>query len=388
MQLIRFSPCLIVILAGCVDDSEFEGELDGALGPETGGESCSAGQSRCVGQSYQTCQDGFYKEIQTCQAPRVCVPERGCLECDPVKGKGCVGNNVHACNPDGTLGAEIERCLGRVCAAGLCTDPSCTVGARVVYVVDSEYRLLSFDPSKEDNPFTLIAKLQCPAGSPWPPSPAPATPFSMSVDRSARAWVLYTSGEIFWVDTKDGKCEASPFVKGQEGYKLFGMGFVVDTAGGSKERLFVSRAKDPGSLLPGAASELGYIDMATLKLHKVQAMEASENSPELTGTGNAELFGYFPGSTESFVAQLDKKTGKPIKKWKVDPLKGQVSAWAFAHWGGKYYVFVTDRDAFGLAETNHVFRLDPKDGSYKTFLAKSPYRIVGAGVSTCAPVID
>jgi len=71
----------------------------------------------------------------------------------------------------------------------------CPVEARPIYVVDAtvagnraDFKLLRFEP--EQATFTAIGQLDC-------PSARDATPFSMSVDRRGRAWVLYSSGEIF-----------------------------------------------------------------------------------------------------------------------------------------------------------------------------------------------
>ena len=374
---------LSLACAGCVDPFEEAPapEADGWLAPDSGGP-CADGQKRCAGQSLQRCQGSKWLEQQRCAQPKVCVADRGCLGCDPSRGTTCQGNAVHSCSKDGQVGALVKQCLGLRCEIGTCRAPKCALGSRLVYVVDSTYRLLSFDPAKESNHFTLIAKLACPAGSPWPGRPGPATPFSMSVDRSARAWVLYTSGELFWVDTKDGACKPTPFAKGQQGFQLFGMGFVSDTVGSSAEKVYVSRAKVG---LTGS-EQLGHIDPATLKLKLVGSMPKAEYSAELSGTSKAELFAYFPGLSSTFVAKVDKATGKPSKSWPLPSVGGQVTAWAFAHWGGKFYIFVTATE--GLTERSRVLRLDPAKGKTTTFLHTIPYRIVGAGVSTCAPVID
>ncbi len=39
----------------------------------------------------------------------------------------------------------------------------------------------------------------------------------------------------------------------------------------------------------------------------------AEYSPELTGTRNGYLYGYFPSKTTTFIARLDQKTGKALK---------------------------------------------------------------------------
>ena len=67
-------------------------------------------------------------------------------------------------------------------------------------------------------------------------------------------------------------------------------------------------------------------------------------------------------------------------------MQGSVTAWAFAHWGGRFYIFTTHSTLFG-GESSKVLRLDPTTGKVTTLLNSSPYRVVGAGVSTCAPVV-
>jgi streptogramin lyase len=254
----------------------------------------------------------------------------------------------------------------------------------LVYVVDGDKNLLSFSPADDKNEFKLIGKLDCPAGPTWPARGGlPSSPFSMSVDRQARAWVLYGSGEIFWVDTKDASCNASTFSKGASGYELFGMGFAADQAGSSSEKLFIAGG-DAGDLSGG---NLAQLDPTTMTINTINTLPSADLSPELTGTGNGDLYAYFPGLS-AFVAKLNKSTGAVEHKWNVPAASGSVRAWAFAHWGGKFYIFVTTTDFLGLSENSQVIRLDPSDGSTQTILSNIQYRIVGAGVSTCAPVVN
>src|SRR6185436_5021764 len=117
-----------------------------------------------------------------------------------------------------------------------------TTGNDLIYVVSDSYQLMSFDPSElpDNDPFTPIGQLNCPAGTPWPGYSSPATPFSMSVDRDGSAWVLYTSGEIFKASIADASCTATGFAPGQHDMQLFGMGFASDTAGSDAETLFIA----------------------------------------------------------------------------------------------------------------------------------------------------
>ena len=86
------------------------------------------------------------------------------------------------------------------------------------------------------------------------------------------------------------------------------------------------------------------------------------------------------------LARLDKTSGAELDRWNLEPPTGAVSAWAFAHWGGKFYMFVTVDDLL-FGSTSQVKVFDPATGMESTGVADSPYRVVGAGVSTCAPIV-
>ena len=84
------------------------------------------------------------------------------------------------------------------------------------------------------------------------------------------------------------------------------MGFVSDGPKATTEKLFVAAETD---------SELATLDTATFptrwtKVGEVVAKQA--RSPELTGTSEGRLYGYFPGEVgRGFVQELDR-TGNAI----------------------------------------------------------------------------
>ena len=205
----------------------------------------------------------------------------------------------------------------------------------------------------------------------------------MSVDREAKAWVLYTSGEIFWVNTKNAACVKSSFVPGAAGYELFGMGFVSDAPGSTTEKLYIFG----GAAGDISSGNLAAIDPKTMAISTIGSLANTGESPEMTGTGNAKLFGFFPNMDKSVVAEIDKATGALGQTWKT-PLSGTVSAWAFAHWGGRFYIFVTVAEGLFGEHNSQILRLDPKSGKVDKIKEKLPFIIVGAGVSTCAPTIN
>lgn len=358
-----------------------------ACGGSSGGATnvpCSGDETRCDGDKFQTCNGEVFETAETCAGSTVCDPTIGCAGCTPAGGTACDGDDVRTCDADGNLGDVVETCNPGECSGGSCGSGfGCSAaGVELIYVVDVDNTLLSFDPEKlgtADDPFTIIGTLSCPAGPAWPArGGGTATPFSMSVDRDATAWVLYDSGEIFHVSTEDASCQATTFAKGQSGFELFGMGFASDTPDGEAETLFITGG-DAGTT---EAGNLGDIDTATLTVTSRGSLPAATFGPEMTGTGDAKLYGYYPG-VNSFIAEIDKTSGQSLQTYPLDS-GGLPEAWAFAHYGGKFYVFVTIGGLGG--SESQVIEFDPAGPSETVVVSDSPHTIVGAGVSTCAPI--
>jgi len=206
----------------------------------------------------------------------------------------------------------------------------------------------------------------------------------MSVDREATAWVLYQNGQIFHVNTTDASCSPTSFVPNQAGFENFGMGFVADSEGSSSETLFVAGGTSVDMLL-GSSARLASIDGTSLAL--TPRSGTLGGWPELTGTGSGELYGFFPvtdilGGGVTTVKRIDRDTGNPVETFNLSSLNTSgVTAWAFAFWGGRFYIFV-ELNLGGTA----VHRFEPTSGTFETVVPNSGYSIVGAGVSTCAPV--
>src|SRR5436305_7464033 len=97
--------------------------------------------------------------------------------------------------------ARVQRADGGSDAYATVTSDGgdCAQGTEYVYTIDMFPAVLSqFDPATKT--FQPLGTLQCPTTT------AGATPNSMSVDRSARAWVNYTSGELFLVQLPGLEC--------------------------------------------------------------------------------------------------------------------------------------------------------------------------------------
>jgi hypothetical protein len=251
-----------------------------------------------------------------------------------------------------------------------------------VYVLSVNNELFSFQPDKKL--FTMIGTLGCQV-------PPGATPNSMAVDRTATAWVNYvandgvndTAGWVYKVSTSDASCEATPSITlpSPSWYRL-GMGFSTDTANGTTETLFVA-----GTGMVGSANSpgLGKIDLTTKKLTPINQFtgdaKLTGQSAELTGTGDARLFGFFTTSPVR-VAQIDKPGAKILNDLPVNGVPTP-AAWAFSFWGGSFYLY-TSTD--GLTPST-VTKFDPQTQSVDmTYNLTAPVAIDGAGVSTCAPL--
>ncbi len=239
----------------------------------------------------------------------------------------------------------------------------CPEEAKLIYVVSQSYRFAQFDPRPDPPVFNVIGDLNCPASG--------ATPWSMSVDRTGRAWVLYSSGKIYWVDTKTAACSDSGYVANQLGYDHFGMGFVSNSPGSAEETLFVSAEKSGLS----TTYALGTIDTSTLSLNIISQIQGATYLAELTGSGSGRLWGFYPIATTPRIAEFDKTTGAEVAQF---PLTlGPVGDFAFAYWNGYFWVFLGE----------NVYKVSQANGTMTQVLsAQEP--TVGAGVSTCAPWVD
>lgn len=244
----------------------------------------------------------------------------------------------------------------------------CADGTELIYTIDQfNYRLARFDPSTKA--FADLGSLAC-------PSTGGGTPFSMSVDRAGFAWVLYTTGELFKAPIGNVAACTKTTWASQAGLKVFGMGFSTDAAGGSSETLFVGG---------GQTQMQASYTLAKLNLGSMTATPIGMQTqlPEMTGTGNAELWGFMPDTSNARVVKFDKQTGAALTTYMVPTLAGTMTAYAFAHWGGDFWVFLRK----GSETQTTVYQIDGMTGGIKGMTAATGRTIVGAGVSTCAPVV-
>jgi hypothetical protein len=252
-------------------------------------------------------------------------------------------------------------------------------GDTLIYTVTEQNHLLRFDPTSSG--FTPIGTLAC-------PDPYGRSPYSMAVDRQGNAYVLYytsggsQAGSIFKVNLNTAACASTSYVPGQQGFLGFGMGFASNDVGVG-ETLYVATTGGTTSGL------LGAIDEKTLTLSLVGTLPVYALGAELTGTGDGRLFAFYnpsyatnqPNNDQpTYIGQINKTTAAVFAQAGPFDQVQQGAGWAFGFWGGNFYMF-TSPDT----QTAVVQRYNPTDGSV-TQVATYPEIIVGAGVSTCAPV--
>ncbi len=327
----------------------------------------------CLGK--ECGDDGCGGECGPCpQAAPKCVDGLCEVVCQPYCGEP--GNEL-SCGDDG-CGGECGTCPPAmpVCQEGFCVpEPvvdGCSEEAKQIFVVSESGFLLRFEPDTKD--IIPIGPLDC--GVPWT-----ETPYSMSVDRNSFAWVLYSDGSLWKVDTEDASCSATGFVVGQLGFEIFGMGFSTDSQDSSDETLYI--AGGPlWDMMSGGDSTLGSIDTETLTVTSHAPFVAGSGLPELTGNRSAELWGFFPHTFPPRIARIDKMTAAQTLKIDLPAnMFADVQAWAFANWGGDFYIFFksTSEDSSGIWRVMDT-------GEVVTEVEDTGYVITGAGVSTCAPV--
>jgi hypothetical protein len=258
---------------------------------------------------------------------------------------------------------------------------SCSDAAKLVYVVSEDNHLYTFAPNKLPDvtaAFVDLGVLGC--------SDPGDNVNSMAVDRHGTAYVNYASGRIFTVDTATLACTDTGFAPGQAGFSPnLSMGFSADAPGSSNETLYVSDNTGDDTQNPDGKG-LAKLDLTksppTLTPLGVYTADVMGGRCELTGTGDAKLFGFFT-TVPAHLAAIDKGSGATPAATPLDMVNASTGGYAFSFWGGSFWFYTASDTA-----TTKVTRYDPTTTPPATTVAAPmlPFTIVGAGVSTCAPL--
>lgn len=200
----------------------------------------------------------------------------------------------------------------------------------------------------------------------------------MAIDRSATAWVNYAkSGNVFKVSTENAHCEATGFVPNQHRFLKFGSAFATNGTS-ADETLFVS------GLVGKAGKGFGSLDTQTLDvtMRGEYSRQLAGKAAELTGTGDGRLYGFFITSPDATLAQIDPVNGATSNE-RTLPGVDTGNAFAFSFWGGDFWFYTSD----GLSPSKVTQLKTSANGELVVAMEDvGGFRIVGAGVSTCAPI--
>jgi len=321
----------------------------------------------CAGNYVLQCKNSHYYINDICDpsSTDMCMENFGCVSCNPGEAY-CENNSVYQCSDDGKKAIEIKSCGISVCSAGACQNDNCPEDAQFIYLVDSSYNLIKFNPGAKDGKYlSVLFSLNCTNSS---------TPFSMAVDRDANAWVLYQDSTLYKVSISDHSCSYITNMSGNgSGLTKFGMAFSLDNVGGTTDTLYIGNTTTSGNFGRINTDTMQYTPLAKFPY-------IYENTPELTGTGLAKLYAFSPGQNTQVVSEIDKSSGESLVNYTLPGAGGTINAWAFAHWGGDFFIFET------VSNINKILRFNIQSNTASVFLDNTSYRVVGAGVSTCAPV--
>ena len=236
----------------------------------------------------------------------------------------------------------------------------CTEAGQYIYTVDNDGRFSRFDPLTLS--YLDVAPLRCPTS---------ASPFSMNVDQNAVAWIIFSDGKLFRVDTATGDCRATGYRPNQAGFFTYGMGSTFDSSTGLYT-LF----------LANTTSVLGTLAFPSLTVTSIGSFPLA--SSELAGTGDGQLWAFVPPrGSAAVLARLDPSNAALLERYEL-PTIDSVGGWAIKFFGGSFYVFI-GADIWKVERSSlDPMQLHPVRPPIKVLVSEGR-DIVGAGVSTCAP---
>jgi hypothetical protein len=230
-------------------------------------------------------------------------------------------------------------------------EKECAETTKQIYVLATDKALYRFYPDKLL--FVRVGQVACPDD---------AGTFSMAIDRRGTAWVEYTDGRLFAVDTSNASCRATAFRPGQAGFETFGMGYAMNDDPTTGETLYV------------AGVGLAALNTKTFDLDFRGSLTYGRT--ELTGLDN-KLFAF---SVESgVIAGLNKTNGATEVTYRTTAVADR-AAFAFAQWGGDFWVFTGNDHSI-------VTQYSPTENKSTVVVKDTGMLIVGAGSSTCAPTV-
>ena len=234
----------------------------------------------------------------------------------------------------------------------------CEDTSDLLYAVDKgDGGLYLFDPSAGS--FELLGIPDCGMFS--------GTPASMAVARNGIAYIRYSSSTLYAVDVETLECTETDMSVSSFG--KFGMGYATLHSNTWQDELFIANR-----------DTLAKLNTSTFQVETIGVLPSQS---ELTGNALGELWGVFPLESPAQIMELDRESGQPQQSITLSfmPSPMNIDTFAFATWGGDFYVFLR---LYGMGESTRVYRVSTT-GHTEVLSNATGRNIVGVGVSTCAP---
>jgi hypothetical protein len=235
----------------------------------------------------------------------------------------------------------------------------CTDSDDLIYAFSrDDSTLYTFDPASLS--FTSLGRVRC---------STTYTASSMAVDRSGNAYIRYSDDSVFRVELSTLACSSTSYSDRSTRFDSFGMGYSTDSDDTWRDQMYVANE-----------DTLGVLDTTSWTISSIGRMPSQS---ELTGNAAGELWAILPLESPAKIVQLDKTDGAtlttlPLRSF---PSPSNIDTFAFATWGGDFYVFIGEH---GFGRTTDVYKVTPS-GTMTKELEDVGFNVVGAGVSTCAP---
>ncbi len=237
-------------------------------------------------------------------------------------------------------------------------EDDCEDSSDLIYVIERDNdELKLFDP--ETLAFATLGTLDCDLWS---------RPGSMAVNRQGSAFVRYSDDSLYEVNLETLACSPVTYSR-PGGFGSFGMGFATETDGTWREELYVADA-----------DTLGVLNEADWGIDTVGTLPSQS---ELSGTAEGERWAFLPLESPAALVSVNPETGRERSRVELSgfPDPSALDAFAFAAWGGDFYLFVR---TYGMGNSTNVYKVD-SSGSLTLERERVGFDVVGAGVSTCAP---
>jgi hypothetical protein len=223
---------------------------------------------------------------------------------------------------------------------------------------------------------------------------------SVTVDRHSNLWLVPSSGAVYRAPLTGGACTpvAGADLEPIADYSVGSVAFLAEAAGSDVESLYSISARTTQQ-----ATQFRRTTPTTLATEPIVSLNPAQSpiavsttsgrTPIISGTGDGRLFSLsLPdgNASQTLLAQIDRTTGLQTGTPRrfASEFAGSHNA-AFAFWGGDFWVFTHHQAS---ANTNYYLQLVVTRYRMSTMTASvvatfDDIRPLGAGVSTCAPVV-